>query len=152
MKTSPRAATEGDAVGVAALLSELGYPTEPIRAQHRLRDVSADPNSHVLVVSDAEGKLIGLLSVQIAPYFPNGSRLLRITALVVAMSHRRTGIGESLLASAEQLAVDSGCAGIELTTAEDRTGAHAFYERIGFERTSLRYFRSLSRDAGITTN
>ena len=143
METSPRTATEGDAVDVAVLLSELGYPTDPFQAQHRLREAVADPNSHVLVMSDADGKVVGLLSAQMAPYFPNGSRHLRVTALVVATSHRRTGIGESLLASAEDLAINSGCTGIELTTAESRTGAHAFYERIGFKRTSLRYFRSV---------
>ncbi len=40
------------------------------------------------------------------------------------------------------IAASRGCAGVELTTAEHRAGAQRFYERLGFKRTSLRYFRA----------
>lgn len=146
-KAWPRVAREEDAAAIAALLTELDHPTTPLQAQRRLRKALADPNAHVLVVDGRHG-VVALASAQVAPYFPDGSQLLRVTALVVAAPHRGRGAGKMLLERCIDLAASHGCAGVELTTAEHRTGAQRFYERLGFRRTSLRYFRPVSKDAG----
>ena len=138
-EASPRPAREEDAAAVAVLLTDLGHPTTQAEAQRRLREALADPNAHVLVV-DGQHAVVAMLSAQVAPYFPDGSKLLRVTALVVAASHRRKGVGKMLLERCIGIAGSRGCAGVELTTAEHRAGAQRFYERLGFKRTSLRYF------------
>src|SRR6478752_4371039 len=46
------------------------------------------------------------------------------------------------LVSAE-LAREHNCSGIEITSAEHRLDAHRFYQRLGFSRTSLRFFHAL---------
>jgi ribosomal protein S18 acetylase RimI-like enzyme len=142
-KASPRTAREEDAAAIAALLTELGHPTTPLEAQRRLRQALADRNAHVLVVDGQHG-VVAVLSAQVAPYFPDGTQLLRVTALVVAASHRGKGTGKMLLERCIDIAESRGCAGVELTTAEHRAGAQRFYERLGFRRTSLRYFRPVS--------
>jgi len=35
------------------------------------------------------------------------------------------------------------CSGIEITSAEHRLDAHRFYQRLGFSRTSFRFFQAL---------
>jgi hypothetical protein len=44
----------------------------------------------------------------------------------------------------EAEARERGCGVFFLTTAEGRADAHAFYERLGLERTGRRYARLLS--------
>lgn len=71
-------------------------------------------------------------------------KLGRITALVVTESERGKGVGKLLVKKAEELAHDSGCKRIELTSNNRRTDAHKFYESIGFEANSKRFIKSLS--------
>jgi GNAT superfamily N-acetyltransferase len=139
-----RAAQENDAQGVAEMLSELGYPTAPVVAERRLRETLADPAACVVVADDGP-LVVGLLAGRAAPYFPSGAQVFRVTALVVAAPHRGKGIGRALLEHGIQLAAKRGCTGVELTSAEHRAAAHAFYERLGFTRTSARYFRTVDR-------
>jgi len=142
VKITLRDAKETDAPSVADLLTELGYPTDTDGAAGRLRSAFADPNVYVLV-SEADGRVVGFLSAQVAAYFPTGSNLLRVTALAVSAAARRRGLGSGLLARAAEIAAARDCSGIEITTSESRHDAHAFYERLGFSRSSLRFFRSV---------
>lgn len=138
-----RAATENDADGVAAMLNALGYPTARVDAERRLGETLADPAACVLVADEGR-TVVGLLAGRAAPYFPSGAQLFRITALVVAASHRGNGIGRALLEHGVNVAAQHGCTGVEVTTGEGRSAAHAFYERLGFRRTSARYIRPMT--------
>lgn len=141
--TSPplvRTARAGDAASIAALLRALGYATSEEEARERLLRAMEQSCSRVLVAQE-NGALIGCLSAVLFAYFPDGSTICRITALVVAAAHRRRQAGTALLDAAARFAAENGCSGVEVTTLEGRTEAHRFYERRGFVRTSLRYFR-----------
>jgi ribosomal protein S18 acetylase RimI-like enzyme len=137
-----RRATEADTRPIAALLTELGYASTEAdvadRVQHSLHSGTSS-----LLVAQSENDVIGLIAAELVPYFPNGSTICRVTALVVASQHRSRGLGEKLLVHATDFAREHGCSGIELTSAHHRLDAHRFYERLGFSRTSLRFFRSL---------
>jgi ribosomal protein S18 acetylase RimI-like enzyme len=67
---------------------------------------------------------------------------MRITALIVGRNARRRGVGRLLMEHAAQIAVAEGCEFVELTSAADRTDAHAFYRSIGYEANSLRFRKS----------
>src|SRR5262245_29009987 len=138
-----RPATEADAKHVAALLIELGYPSEEADVHNRLRDCLAADTACVLV-AQAEGQVVGLMCAVIVPYFPRGSTVCRVTALVVSADRRSQGVGEKLLAGATEFARKHHCAGIEITSAENRLDAHRFYQRLGFARTSFRFFKAVS--------
>ena len=53
------------------------------------------------------------------------------------------GIGKALVAQAEVLAQDKGLSFIGLATGFQRTSAHAFYEKLGFESGSYWYNKML---------
>ena len=142
MTLSLRLATESDAESIAGLLTELGYPTNPGEAWRRLAGVRRDPASRVLVAVDEAG-IVGCLSALLVPNFPDGTTICRITSVVVAKAHRRQGVGATLLEGAHEFAKQRRCSGIEITSAERRAEAHRFYERLGFSRTSERFFRAL---------
>jgi predicted N-acetyltransferase YhbS len=137
-----RRATEADAKHVASLLAELGYPSSEAEVQDRLCR-SLHNRTSCFFVAQSASEIVGLISAELVPYFPNGSTISRITTLVVSSGHRSQGIGEKLLATVADFAREHHCSGIEITSAEHRLDAHRFYQRVGFSRTSFRFFRTL---------
>lgn len=142
MDLSVRSATPDDAGGVVSLLEELGYAAGDAQARRRLAAAAASETSGVWV-AEAGGELVGLVATELVPYFAEGTRICRITALVVSGAARGTGVGRALVETAAAFASSRDCAGLEVTTRESRLEAHRFYERLGFRRTSLRFFRAL---------
>ena len=67
----------------------------------------------------------------------------RITALVVDDSARGQGLGRALVAAAEAALAGSGCGILEITSNMRFAEAHAFYEHLGYERTSVRFAKVL---------
>ena len=137
-----RPATQADAEAAASLLTELGYPSKKDDARDRLMRSLRSATSCVLVAESAS-EVIGLLNAELIPYFPNGTTICRVTALVVASHHRGHGIGERLIARATDFAREHQCSGLEVTSAERRVDSHRFYQRLGFARNSFRFFRAL---------
>lgn len=142
MTVTFRRATQADAGPIASLLTELGYAATAADVIDRVQRSLHSATSWLLLAQSASD-VIGLISAELVPYFPNGSTVCRVTALVVAAQHRRRGLGEKLLAHVTDFAREHRCSGIELTSAHHRLDAHRFYERLGFSRTSLRFFRPL---------
>ena len=66
-----------------------------------------------------------------------------ITVLVVAQNVHGRGIGRMLVEAAEEWMRKGGCDMVEVTTNDRRPAAHAFYRHMGFERSSIRFFKKL---------
>lgn len=60
----------------------------------------------------------------------------RISILAVAETSRGRGIGGLLVEAAAARLKAAGCGLLEVTSNMKRVRAHAFYEKLGFERTS----------------
>jgi GNAT superfamily N-acetyltransferase len=131
-----------DAIAVAALLAELGYDTTVAEMRSRLEG----HNGEGLLVAARAGELLGMVAHEDTYYFPTHTTLCRITALIVPSSSRRQGVAGLLVESVVDGARARGCSGVEVTTALSRADAHGFYERIGFARTSYRYYQDLGND------
>jgi GNAT superfamily N-acetyltransferase len=130
-----------DAVEVAALVEELGYPLDPTAAAQRI----ARGTERILVAED-DARLLGLATVNTAEVLIHAQPIARLNALVVRASARRDGVGRRLVQEAIELARQLGCEGLELTSAlrPERHDAHRFYEALGFERTSYRFWLPFS--------
>lgn len=126
-----READRGDAHQVAALLTELGYPSTAAEVSQRLAYWLPEPMSLILVAEQG-GRLLGCLSLHAIPYLERTGRWARIESLVVAESSRRLGTGRSLLVAAETAAMRWGCLAVEVTSLRTRIDAHAFYARMGY--------------------
>lgn len=136
-----REAALADCAKIVSLLGELGYPATEQFVQAQLTRFSSRPDAKVLV-AEIEAEVIGVLCVQIIPLFHLSEDLARITALVVNSGFKRHGIGRRLVAHAERFAWEHGCAGIEITSGDHRSDAHAFYETIGYEQVSRRFVKA----------
>lgn len=131
-----------DALGIADLLSVLGYPCSTHEAIERMNVLRNDTDQQLLV-ADLHGELLGLISYDLMYYLPLGALTCRITALSVSHSVQRRGIGRLLLRETEARARAAGAARIELTSANYRDQAHAFYRACGYAESALRLVKHL---------
>jgi N-acetylglutamate synthase-like GNAT family acetyltransferase len=138
-----RAAQASDAVALAELCGQLGYPTTPDALPPRLTRLDADPAVRTLVAT-TDGMVIGLATVHIRYTINHEAPLGQLTLLVVDERVRARGIGRALVAAAEAWAREQGCKRFVVTTALHRNDAHAFYEKLGFKHTGRRYGKDFS--------
>ena len=136
-----RDARVDDAEAVAALVAELGFPASPHEVAHRLAALMHA--GELVLVAEVDATVAGLAAVHITPVLHRPTCVGRITALVVSELRRGQGVGRALVEAAERLVADRGCALIEITSNRQLADAHAFYEHLGYEVTSLRFKKIL---------
>jgi GNAT superfamily N-acetyltransferase len=132
-----RDAEAGDADRLARLCGQLGYPSSPHAVLQRLERLVRS-GARALVATSG-GDVIGLATVHLRSMINHEAPLAQLTLLVVDEERRSQGVGRALVEEAEAWARAQGCRRIIVTTALHRTGAHAFYERIGYAHTGRRY-------------
>jgi GNAT superfamily N-acetyltransferase len=137
-----RSATAADASAMSALFAQFEHPTpaEPIPAR-LARLVTHDGQAFVADTGDG---LLGVATTQIVWSLVEDAPRAMLTALVVREDTRGQGVGRALVAAVESWAHARGAARVIVTTALRRAGAHAFYERLGFEFTGRRYAKPLA--------
>jgi len=98
-------------------------------------DIVSDPRQ-VLLVAEDSGMVVGTLQVTVSQHLlSRGLRRAVVEALFIHPEHQRQGAGAALMKHAMEIARAEGCQSIELTSNKIRTGAHAFYARMGFRAT-----------------
>jgi predicted N-acetyltransferase YhbS len=78
-------------------------------------------------VAENDGVLVGFISTT------RHEAELHVLELAVHLYHQRSGIGPELMEASIQSALDSGCAGVTLTTFRGVVWNAPFYRRLGFE-------------------
>lgn len=139
-RISVRPVDHRDARPIATLLGELGYEMSLDDVHARLRALSSERSTKLLVAEDA-GDVVGITVVHWFELLEKPGPFARLLALVVSRRYRGAGVGRRLVESAEGLARRSGCLGIEVTTAVRRREAHGFYEQMGYATGESRYYR-----------
>ncbi len=137
-----RIARAGDAPDLAALVTELGYPTDAEVIAGRLSSLARSAETVLVAVRDA--KVIAFVTVHVMPVLHRPTAVGRMSALCVARAERGRGTGRALVLAAERLVAERGCALIEVTSNRNRPDAHAFYERLGYAITSYRFGKTLT--------
>jgi len=132
-----RPASLGDAPAIAALTTQLGYPSAGEKIAERLAALIED-DRHAVFVAEHGGALVGWAHVADAPLLQDepGAEL---EGIVVAEDARGSGVGRGLVGVAEVWARRRGLGVLRVRSRSTREDAHAFYRRLGFEdvKTSL---------------
>ena len=139
-----REATAADAAAIADLLTQLGYPTTEAQAVRRLARI-LPARDWVTLVAEEAGRILGFGGLQLSVSYEHDTPGARIVALVVDEAERRKGIGEAIVRALEQRALAMQARRIAVNSATHRADAHAFYEKLGYDRTGLRFVRSPER-------
>ena len=138
-----RPASADDAAFIAELLGQLGYPTAPAAVPPRLERMAAHGGQQTLVAEMDDGRVVGMATLSIRYGINSDTPFGRLLSVVVDEGFRSNGVGGRLIAEAERIAREAGCARIEVTSGSHRHRAHRFYERLGYEETSKRFIKAL---------
>jgi GNAT superfamily N-acetyltransferase len=127
-----RQAKRADALQIAALAGQLGYPATTPQIRNRLRGIKPASLHAVFVADSARDGVIGWVHVSKQPLLEVEIRA-EVNGLVVAEGQRSLGAGARLLAAAEDWARKHGCKSMSVRSNVIRERAHKFYERNGYE-------------------
>jgi GNAT superfamily N-acetyltransferase len=143
-QTTVRVARLDDAERIARLCQQLGYPVSSEEARRRLERIHQEDRHVVYVAELADGRIAGWVHV-CARFLVVVDLHAEIGGLVVDEGYRGCGIGKLLMQHAEEWARGQGCWTVYLRSNVVRTGAHAFYEKIGYSviKTSLTFHKAL---------
>ena len=139
-----RRAKHADAVRIAELSGQLGYPATPAQMRKRLLGIKPASQHAVFVADSPERGVIGWVHVSRQPLLEEEIRA-EVNGLVVAEGQRSLGAGAQLLAAAEDWARKHGCKSMSVRSNVIRERAHQFYERHGYEhyKTQKSFRKSL---------
>ena len=135
-----RAARTGDVPTLVNLIRDLGYEVDEHGVRARLGELASQGRPTLIAETD---RIVGCITLGITPVLHRPRPVGRITMLVVAEDMRGQGLGRLLVEAGEHYLREAGCGLIEVTSNLRRADAHAFYERLGYERTSYRFYRPL---------
>jgi len=97
-----------------------------------------------VLVADLDGEVVGVCQVMVFPHFQHaGGWCCELESVHVRADQRSRGVGAQLLRAAEEVAKMRGCYRVQLTSRLVRTDAHRFYERNGYEATSVGFKKLL---------
>jgi len=140
-KPKLREAKPGDAPRLVELIQELGHTVTEKQVRKNLatlRKVDETP-----IVATLDKRLLGLVGVHRMITVHRPAPVGRIPVLVVAKEAQGLGLGRMLVDAVEQWCRKKGCQLIEVTSNDRRAAAHAFYRHMGYERSSIRFFKKL---------
>jgi GNAT superfamily N-acetyltransferase len=139
-----REATAADSSAIAELITQLGYRTEPGDMAHRLEGILGHPG-YATYVAELHEEVVGVVGVCVAPYYEREGLYGQVVVLSVHSKYQRLGVGRSLLGAAEHWARRQGANAVVVNSGRQRNQAHAFYERVGYSPTGIRFVKELRR-------
>jgi ribosomal protein S18 acetylase RimI-like enzyme len=137
---SVRPARPADSAAIAGLVSSLAFEASADDIAERLATLKKGRETPLVA---EQGEVIGVLAWHVTPVLHRPKPVGRITMMIVADGERRRGVGRALVEAACGQLREKGCGLIEVTSNVDLSGAHGFYRRLGFERTSYRFAKDL---------
>jgi GNAT superfamily N-acetyltransferase len=126
-----RPATLADIPSLAQLMGQLGYPTETIQMETRLKTIMAHDDYHTLVAEINNGH-----------YYEKDGGFGQIVTLVVKEGFRGHHVGSSLMAAGENWLKEKGTQRALLTSGNFRKDAHQFYKHLGYDANGIRFVKT----------
>jgi GNAT superfamily N-acetyltransferase len=134
---------DADAADLPALLRLYGQLGGPDAlpgldtAARALAAIGAQPGMRLLVAEQG-GQVAGTVTLVVVPNITHFAKpWAQVENMVVEETHRTKGVGRLLLDRCMELAREAGCYKVQLQSANQRDGAHRFYERYGFAPSSV---------------
>lgn len=140
-KPQIRDAQAGDAARLVELIRYLGHPIDEEQVRKNLAMLKRAGETPLVAMLDK--KVVGLCGISRRIVIHRPAPLGRITVLVVAQEAQGQSLGRMLVEAAEAWMRKGGCQLVEVTSNDRRAEAHAFYRHLGFERTSMRFVKTL---------
>lgn len=135
-----RHAQVADAVEMARLSGELGYPISSAEMTQRLAVLLPNERHYVAVAADGD-RLLGWMHVEHRFSIQGGDRA-ELMGLVVDPNARHHGVGRQLVEVAENWARAQGLFSVTVRSNAARKQSHPFYESLGYSRNKTQHVYS----------
>ena len=136
-----REARSSDIPRLVELIEQLGHEISEKQLKKNLAALKR--SGETPIVATLAKTVVGLCGIGRRIVIHRPAPLGRISALVVSKEARGQGIGRMLVEAAEEWMRNKGCTLVEVTSNDRRAQAHAFYRHLGYERSSIRFFKEL---------
>lgn len=142
-----RVANSLDIPNLSKLLNELFslekefIPNETLQ-KNALETIINDEKIGNILVCSYENRVVAMVNFLYSFSTALGSRVVILEDMIVSNEYRDKNIGSKLLEFAKEFAKSKGIERITLLTDDDNFKAHKFYEKNGFEKSSMVVFRT----------
>jgi len=140
-KPQIREARPADVARLVELMAELEHDVDEKSVRKNLAQLKR--SGELPLVATLDKQIVGLVGRHRMFTVHRPKPVGRIPILVVTKAARKHNIGRMLVEAVEQWCRDEGCGLIEVTSNDRRAEAHAFYRHMGYERSSIRFFKKL---------
>lgn len=115
----------------------LGDPRVTDESFAQIREMMKHDSRYRTFVAETNGNIVGLVTtVEVLAFnLPNG--YIQVNGLAVLPEFQHCGIGKTLMERVEELARERNISLIGITSGFQRTGAHEFYEHLGYQKISF---------------
>jgi GNAT superfamily N-acetyltransferase len=149
-KFKVRPARKGDVESLSALLDQLfsqeaEFKPDPARQKRALRLILARPSVGSILVAEAQGRVVGMVSLLASVSTALGGPVAWLEDLVVASEWRGQGLGRRLVKAALAEARKRSWRRLSLLTDADNVKAQDLYRGHGFVASPMRAFRRMIR-------
>jgi GNAT superfamily N-acetyltransferase len=140
-KPKVREAKPGDAEMLVGLIALLEHDVQEKGVRKRIAALAKQGLTPLVATLGKE--VVGLCGIDSMTAIHRPQPVGRINILVVSEGVRGKGIGRLLIEEAEAKLRKNGCGIVEVTSNDRLAKAHAFYRHMGYERTSIRFAKTL---------
>lgn len=122
--------TDAEAINLINAES-LGYDISIEITKKQMEKLLLNPNHHIFYIAEEEELVVGYVHAELYETLYS-EPMLNVLALAINKNNQQRGIRKQLMQKIEQAANERDLVGIRLNSGETRTGAHKFYESIGY--------------------
>jgi GNAT superfamily N-acetyltransferase len=146
-----RKATTADIAGVLALYAQPDLDDGkvlPLEEAESLFEKFARYPDYTLYVAEQDGEIVGTFALLIMDNLGHmGSPSGIVEDVVVAPARQSSGVGGQMMHFALDVCRQKGCYKLVLSSNAKRLRAHAFYEKLGFERHGFSFRVNIERSS-----
>jgi GNAT superfamily N-acetyltransferase len=136
-----RDAKPADAGELVQLIASLDHKVDASGVRKSIASLGKDGLAPIVATLDKQP--VALCGIDLMVAIHRDRPVGRINILVVAKVARGQGIARMLVEEAEARLKARGCGLVEVTSNDRLPAAHAFYRHMGYERTSIRFAKTL---------
>lgn len=128
-----------DCAHIVELMKQLGHPATQEELESRFKNLKVSTDDYLVVAESVSQKIVGFLHAKVCHtlhYYPS----VEISALVADQSHRKFGIGKTLMVHAENWAREKGFSIFWLRSNIRRDEAHKFYSSLEYDVIGTSHF------------
>ena len=140
-KPQLRDAKATDAPRLAELIRKLGHEIDEKSIRRNLGALKKAGEPPFVATLDKAA--VGLCGVHRMMVIHRDKPVGRVTILIVTEHAQGRKIGRMLIDEAERRLRQAGCGRVEITVGDRRARAQAFYRHMGYERSSIRFWKAL---------